>query len=79
MKCKFAAVNTHNSSPLVHQTHLAMRSDFLGFVEKPVGVGGDSQVKNVLVKVKIFALMFLNPFVLSHSFQQTLIAKIFYF
>lgn len=77
LKCKFAAVNTHNSSPLVHQAHLAIRSDFLGFVEKPVS--GDSQVRNVLVKVKIFALMFLHPFVLAHSCQQTLIAQIFHF
>lgn len=42
MKCKFAAVNTHNHFPLVHQDQLAVRSAFLGFAEKPVGVGGDS-------------------------------------
>lgn len=42
MKCQFAAVNTRNSFPLVHQAQLAVRSAFLGFAEKPVGVGGDT-------------------------------------
>lgn len=41
-KSKFAAVNTLNSFPLVHQAQLAVRSAFLAFAEKPVGVGGDS-------------------------------------
>lgn len=79
MKCKFAAVNTHNSFSLVHQAQLAVRSAFLGFAEKAVDVGGDSWVENVFVKMKIFTSMSLNCFVLPHSCQQTSIAKIFHF
>jgi len=77
MKCKYAAVNTLNSFHLVHQAQLAVRSASPGFAEKPSVVGGDSQVENILVKVIIFASMFLNSFVLPHSCQQTHIAKIF--
>lgn len=79
MKCKFAVVNTYNSFSLLHQDQPAVRSVFSGFAEKAVDVGGLSQVDNVLVKVQIFTLMFLNCFVHPHSCQQTWIAKIFYF
>lgn len=79
MKCKFAVVNTYNSFSLLHQDQPAVRSVFSGFAEKAVDVGGLSQVENVLVKVQIFTLMFLNCFVHPHSCQQTWIAKIFYF